>query len=139
MDRPAKPASVLLAVCKILYFLLPMLVVWLSVSLMSMHMKYHDIGINPGANNGFLLLIVTPVLSIILYIAAAASLRLSDTIFISPWAGIVVGSAVVVGLGLAAFLLKVMLDLDDAGGQAGSLVQFLDYYLQQIGVRASSL
>ena len=90
---------------KVLYFLFPLPVALLSLSLTSMYLAYYDMGINASANNGFLLFIVAPILLTVLYITAGTSLFLANRLLKSKWMGILLGSVLVFIVGVGSFIL----------------------------------
>ena len=125
-----EPKSGFLVVCSGFYYLLPILVAGMSVSLMSMHMKYLKLGINMAANNGLLYFFVAPALASVLYAAAITSRYLANRVFKSQWPGLLIGAAAMIGLGLAAFWFKAQADLQQTDRIATSMAQFLDFYMR---------
>jgi hypothetical protein len=131
MNKAIKELS--LSISKILYFLLPFPVALLSLSLMSMYMRYYDIGVNMSANNGFLVFFLAPALLVILYVTAATSLYLANRLFNFQWLGILLGSALMLVVGIGSFLIEVRSVLDYPTEKPKNMVGFLQYYLTAIG------
>ena len=121
-----------------LYFLLPWHVAWLSLSLMSMHAKYHGMGINMATNNGELLFLVAPVMLISLYATAAASLLLANRYTNSRWLGFYVGSALMLSLGIGIFLAQARFSPNYSIDPPKSMASFLDYYMREMSERIST-
>lgn len=132
MNETIKQPSLIFSIGKILYFLLPFPVALLSLSLMSMYMKYYDIGVNMAANNSFLVFFVAPVLLIVLYITAATSLYLMNRYFKSQWLGILLGSALMFIVGIGSFLIEVQSDLDYPTEKPKNMTLFLKYYVSEM-------
>jgi DMSO/TMAO reductase YedYZ heme-binding membrane subunit len=108
MNAPA----LLHLILKILYFIVPFAVTWFSLSLTSMYMSYYDIGVNSGANNGFLLFFLGPVLLIVLFITAVTSTYFANRFFTSRWPGILLGSFLMLLIGGGSFFLQVRYTAD---------------------------
>ncbi|NOS89129.1 MAG: hypothetical protein HOP34_11440 [Methylococcaceae bacterium] len=125
-------SSLLFSLCKIAYFLLPLPIALLSLSLMSLYMEYYDIGVSMTANNGFLVYFVAPALLISLYITATASLYLGRKIFNFRWLGIVLGSALMFMVGMGAFLINVQSNLDYPTEKPQTMTVFLNYYVSHV-------
>ncbi len=123
------------SVITVLYFLFPLWVTWLSLSLTSMYMAYYDIGINAVAANGFLLWIVAPILLIALFVTAVVSWYLGRRFQRAPWFGILLGMGLVFMVGMGAFLLQVKSYSDYPTQKQQDMSVFLNYYLQEIGRR----
>lgn len=132
MDQITKQSASILSIGKIIYFLLPFPVALLSLSLISMYMKYYDIGVNMAANNSFLLIFVAPLLLIVLYITAATSLYLGSRWFKSQWLGILLGSVLMFIVGVASFLIEVQSDLDYPTEKPQNMTLFLKYYVSEM-------
>ena len=130
--------SPLRLVVKTMYFLLPWPVAWLSLSLMSMHAKYHGMGINMAANNGELLFLVAPVMLISLYATAAANLLLANRYTNSRWLGFYVGSALMLSLGIGIFLAQARFSPNYSIDPPKSMASFLDYYMREMSERIST-
>ncbi len=127
-----------LSMCRFLYFLLPIPVACLSLSLISMYMAYYDIGVNPGANNMFLVFFIAPVLLAVLYITAAISLYIANRFFKSQWLGVLFGSLLIIMVGIGSFIIEVQSLLDYPTEEPQNVSQFLKYYLSEMknnGVR----
>ena len=137
MNETIKQFSLLYSICEIVYFLLPFPIAMLSLSLMSMYMKYYDIGINMTANNGFLYFFVAPVLLIILYITATATLYLVNRFFKSQWLGIVLGSVLMFMVGIGSFILEVQSNVDYPTEEPQNMTLFLKDYISEMGARLS--
>ena len=133
MNETTKLKALLLSMCKVLYFLFPIPVAWLSLSLMSIYMKYYDIGVNSGANNGFLVFIVGPVLLIVLFITAAISLYLANRFHKSLWLGILIGSVLVFIIGIGAFIIQTQSYSDYPTEKPQNMSLFLKYYVREMG------
>lgn len=133
MNETVKLKALPLSMCKVLYFLFPLPVAWLSLSLMSMYMKYYDIGVNSGANNGFLVFIVGPVLLIVLFITAATSLYLANRFLKSLWLGILFGSLLVFIIGIGAFIIQAQSYSDYPTEKPQNMTLFLKYYVREMG------
>lgn len=128
IKRPAWPFSM----CRVLCFLLPIPVAWLSLSLMSMYMNYYNMGVNSGANNGFLVLFVAPVLLTVLYITAATSLYIANRCFKSQWLGVLLGSLLIFMVAIGSFIIGVQFSLDYPTEEPQNMSLFLKYYISEI-------
>lgn len=117
-----------LSICTFTYYLLPLPVAWWSVSLMSMYMKYYDIGVNQGANNGFLLFFIAPVLLAIFYIISTLSIYTVKRVNKSQWLGMACGSAMVFVVGIIAFVVFAHSNLDYPTEKPQDIILFLKYY-----------
>lgn len=133
MNNSIKQQSLFFLTCKVLYFLFPLPVAWLSLSLMSMYLKYYDMGINAGANNGFLVFFVAPALLTALYIIAVVSIYLANRFLKSQWLGIIFGSLLVLILGVGSFIAQVQSSLDYPTEKSKNMTAFLKYYAEEIG------
>lgn len=132
MDENIKQSSLVFTISKFLYFLFPFPVVLFSLSLMSMYLKYYDIGVNMSANNGFLAFFVAPILLIALYITAISSLYLMNRYFKSQWRGILLGSALMIIVGIGSFLIEVQFDSDYPTEKPKNMTLFLKYYVGEM-------
>lgn len=129
-NKTIRKLTLLFSICKVLYFLLPLFVTWLSLSLMSMYMKYYDIGVNPSANNGFLIFFVAPALLTILYITAIINLYISKRFFKSQWAGILFGSILIFMVGIGAFIIQTQYYEDYPTEKPQNMTLFLKDYVR---------
>lgn len=132
MNEKIKPPALFFAIGKVLYFLLPFPVTWLSLSLMSMYMKYYDIGVNSAANNGFLVFFVAPVLLIALFITAAISNYLVNRFYKYQWLGILFGSVLVFIVGIGVFIIQAWFYLDYPTENPQNMTLFLKYYVREM-------
>lgn len=122
---------ILMTAGKIIYFLLPLPVALFTLSLMSMHMKYYDIGVNPGANNGFLYFFVFPVLLISLYIIAAGALFLANRFLKAQWQGILIGILLLIITGIGSFMVYDHLHADYPSEKPKNMRLFLHHYFSK--------
>ena len=118
---------------KILYFLMPIALSWLSISLMSMHMAYYDIGINASANNGFLMFFVFPVLLIIQYAIAIVAPYIAGRFLKSRRTGFVAGGLLLLCTVAGSFVMHLHKYADYPTQIPKDTVSFLKYYLVEIG------
>lgn len=120
-----------------IYFLLPLPIAWLSLSLMSMHAKYYDVGINMAANNNELVFLVAPVLLFTLYTTAATCLYLANKFSHSPWLGYPVGGVLMISIGIGLFLAEAEFGSKYSIDPPKSLTSFFEYYLGEMAKRIS--
>lgn len=123
--------GVLLA-AKIIYFLFPLPVTWTSISLMSLHLEYYDIGINMTANNLYLLMFIFPILLSVLYLIAAVNILLTKRFFRSQWLGLCSGAIFVIITGIVAFAVHDHSLTNYPTEKPRNMCHFLRYYLTQI-------
>ena len=97
----------LYSICKVLYFLLPFPVCWLALVLTSRYWKFYDIGVNMTANNGYLIVIVMPILLTALYGVAVGCLTLANRFIRNRWHGLLLSSLLVLAVGLGYFAQEV--------------------------------
>jgi len=119
-------------IIKILYFVLPFLVAWFSLSLTRRYMSYYDIGVNSGANNGFLFLLLGPVLLTVLIITAVTSTYLANRLFKSQWPGILLGSILMLLIGGGSFFLQVRYTADYPTQKEQSMTLFFDFIAREM-------
>jgi len=117
------------------YFLLPIPVAWLSLSLMSMYLRYYDIGINSAANNVFLIFFVAPALLIGLYITAITCLYLANRLVKPKWLGVLLCYLLVFLVGIGSFALEVRSVSDYPTDEPQQIGVFLKYYSKEIVAR----
>jgi len=87
MNETAEQPALIILVCKVLYFLLPLPVSWLSISLMVRYVKYYDIGVNSSANSGFIFYFILPIFLVILYVVEMIGLLITNRLFILKFLG----------------------------------------------------
>lgn len=131
MTESVPPHTLFFSVSKALYFLLPLPVSWLSISLMGKYMQYYDVGVNPGANNGTLLFFVLPVLPVILYLVQIVGLYIVNRFFKSKYLGLLFTSLVVLSIGIGAFFIQIRVFSDYPTEKTQNLRIFLEFYLQK--------
>ncbi len=95
-------------------------------------MKYYDIGVNSGANNGFLVFIAGPVLLIVLFVAATISLYLANRFHKSLWLGMLFGSVLVFIIGIGAFIIQAQSYSDYPTEKPQNMTLFLKYYVNEL-------
>jgi hypothetical protein len=131
-DRDHRRAS---AWSRALYYLVPPVVCWFTLRLMDAYLGYYDIGVNPGANRGFLLYIVAPALLAALYAAAWLGPAIGRRWCRSQRLGMLLGLGAMglIALGVFAFMLHGLNDYPTE--QPQSIGRFLEDYLSPGGER----
>ncbi len=130
-ETKQQPAFLLLA-GKIIYYVLPLPVAFFSLSLMSMHMKYYDIGVNAAANNGFLLYFVLPALLMVLYGIAIITQYLAGRFLKSQGLGLFIGILLILVTGIGSFIVHDRWYADYPTEIPRNMMLFLQYYIQEI-------
>lgn len=119
--------------CRVAYYLFPLPVAWLALSLMSQHMKYHDIGVNSGANNGFLMFFLAPPLLLLLYAVAG----LADAVMARGRQPLrrrlLVGGLLTLLTGTAAFVAELQYYSGYPSDKPKDVAAFLSYVLANMG------
>ncbi len=118
----------IVVLCKILYFMLPLLVSWLALSLMSKYMKFYDIGVNAGANNGFLMFFIAPLLLVGLYIIATLCIFIGKYVKASQYISMAIGGFLIIVCGLAAFFFYAQAKSEYPTEQPQNMAVFLKSY-----------
>ncbi len=124
--------QILLLLAKIVYFVFPLIVTWISLSLMSIHLEYYDIGVNMTANSFYLLLVVFPALLLTLYIIAAVNIFLTKRFFKSEWLRLCIGVILVILAGIGAFAIHDHNLANYPTEKPKNMVLFLEYYFDEI-------
>lgn len=137
MNNPVLPDPAPFSVGKVLYFLLPLPVSWLSISLMGQYMKYYDIGVNPSANNATLVFFVLPVLLLVLYLVEMFCLWVVNRFGTSKCRGLLLSSLVVLIIGIGAFFIQVQTVADYPTEKPQNIRIFLEFYLQELSASKS--
>lgn len=128
MENNATRQKGIAVLCKILYFMLPLLVGWLALSLMSKYMKFYDIGVNAGANNGFLMFFIAPLLLVGLYSIATLCIFIGNYLKASPYKTMCIGSFFILLFGLSAFFFYAQSKSEYPTEQPQNMVVFLKSY-----------
>lgn len=118
-----------------LYSLVPPAVCWFTLHLMDAYLRYYDIGINPGANRGFLITIVAPALLAALYAAACLGPAIGRRCCRSQRLGMAMGLSAMglIAVGAFAFMLHGLHDYPTE--QPQSIGRFLQDDLSPGGER----
>lgn len=119
------------ALAAVLYWLLPIPVTLLCLSLISRFQEYHDLGVSMGANNAVLMFFVGPVLLAGLYAVAVLALALLRRWL--PWRRLAMPLAAlcVVVAGCCAFLWKALPPPSPPSDRPPGMAAFLDYYVRK--------
>ncbi len=98
---------------------------------MSLHLKYHDLGVNMGANNGFLLFFVAPILMVYFYLIVFLGLYLSRRLFSGKLRQTLTAIFLVLAASLFACFSKMKLDLKNAyTDRPPGLSHFIEYCIR---------
>lgn len=111
---------------RILYFLLPLPLTYLSLHLIGSYYLYYDLGVNNNANNGYLTIIVAPVLLTAMYAIAILVFYLTRRL-LSPGAQtLLLGNILLWGGTFGTFFMHYNPQYID--GQPQDISAFLIYY-----------
>jgi hypothetical protein len=95
-------------------------------------MKYYDIGVNSGANNGFLIFFVGPALLIVLFIASTISLYLANRFLKYQWLAIIFGGVLILIIGIGSFIILAQSYSDYPTEKPQNMTLFLKYYVNEL-------
>lgn len=115
-------------IIKAIYFSLPIPITLGLLSLMSQYMKFYRLGINPGANNGFLYFILGPVLLAGLYFLAFITLYVAQKLGKSTRFGLLAGSVLLCLAAVAVFGVFTAKMHDDTAERVQDTGVFLQHY-----------
>ncbi len=124
--------SVFLALALVVYFCIPFLMTWLSISLTSMYLAYYDMGFM-GANNLGLVLFVAPLLLLVMFGIIAGIARIAAYWRWSRWFAMLLGTFLMFAVGIAAFLQQISDLADYPTLEPQGMTVFLKYYFQKMG------
>lgn len=131
-NRPQRARTARQAAGLLVHHLLPGATALLVLSLISQHMAYYGLGVNPGANNGYLMYFVAPPLLAGLYAASALARWLLQRWLGRPMLARCGAGLCVVVLGLGCFALHDGRTADEPLERPHDTVQFLRFYLAQL-------
>lgn len=115
---------------KFLYYLFPVAVSWLCLSLMNAHLSYYDIGVNAAANRGFLLLFVAPILVPVLLFTAELTRRVALRLGMQAPLSSGLGALLVLLVGMGVFLGHCQYYADYPSERPRDTSAFLNYFLR---------
>lgn len=106
----------------------PLVVCWLSISLMSAFLRYHDMGVNTRANDGFLIYFVAPPLVLALYGLAGVANRLRRRLRWATAFSVMASLLLVLAGGALACWLHALSLADYPSDQARGLMPLLNFW-----------
>ena len=116
---------------KALYFLFPLPVIWLSLSLVSSYWAYYDIGINASANSLGLFFIVAPSLIFATYTTAVIVFLITRALIPNQKIGLLIGCTLVFTVAIGLFRFHTYTP-DYPTNEPQDLAVFLEIYFKNL-------
>jgi hypothetical protein len=114
------------------YYCVPVWVTLLSINLTSMYLAYYDIGF-AGANNLGLILFIAPLLLLVMFGIIIGITRIAAYWGWPQWVGMILGTLLVLTVGIAAFLKQITDLADYPTWETQNMTTFLKHYFQSLG------